>query len=79
MYIPYNFGLNGDRDISYTKFIDDYKEDIYKVFAALYKKYTSKYHDIIIGEMGTVNKNNTEYRNERAKYYVKKTKKSHML
>ena len=76
MYTPYNFALNGD--MSYTKFTDNYREELYEDFAALYKKYTSKYHNIIIGEMGTVNKNNTEDRIEWAKYYVKKARKFHM-
>ena len=76
MYTPYNFALNGD--MNYTTFTDAYREELYEDFVALYKKYTSNYHSVIIGEMGTVNKNNTEDRIEWAKYYVKKARKFHM-
>ena len=76
MYTPYNFALNGD--MNYTTFTDSYREELYEDFVALYKKYTSNYHSVIIGEMGTVNKNNTEDRIEWAKYYVKKARKFHM-
>ena len=76
MYTPYNFALNGD--MTYTKFIDAYREELYEDFVMLYKKYTSKGYNVIIGEMGTVNKNNTEERIEWAKYYVKKARKFHM-
>ena len=76
MYTPYNFALNGD--MAYTQFIDEYREELYEDFVMLYKKYTSKGYNVIIGEMGTVNKNNTEDRIEWAKYYVKKARKFHM-
>jgi endoglucanase len=76
MYTPYNFALNGD--MSYTEFTDAYREELYEDFVALYKKYVSKGYNIIIGEMGTVNKNNTYDRIEWAKYYVKKARQFHM-
>ena len=76
MYTPYNFALNGDMD--YTTFTDAYREELYEDFVGLYKKYVSKGYNVIIGEMGTVNKNNTEERIEWAKYFVKKARQFHM-
>ena len=76
MYTPYNFALNGD--MTYTKFTDDYREELYNDFSILYQKYVSKGHNVIIGEMGTVNKNNTEDRIEWAKYFIRKSRKFHM-
>ena len=76
MYTPYNFALNGD--MAYTLFIDAYREELYDDFTTLYKKYVSKGHNVVIGEMGTVNKNNTDDRIEWAKYFVRKARKFHM-
>ncbi len=76
MYTPYNFALNAD--MSYTTFTDAFREELFDDFSTLYKKYISSYHSVIIGEMGTINKNNTEERIEWAKYYVKKARKFHM-
>ena len=76
MYSPYNFALNGD--MAYTLFIDAYREELYDEFTTLYKKYVSKGHNVVIGEMGTVNKNNTNERIEWAKYFVRKARKFHM-
>ena len=76
MYTPYNFALNGDMD--YTTFTDAYREELYEDFVGLYKKYVSKGYNVIIGEMGTVNKNNTEERIEWARYFVKKARQFHM-
>ena len=72
MYTPYNFALNPD--MNYTKFIDAFREELYEDFSTLYKKYTSKGHNVIIGEIGIINKNNIEDRIEWAKYYVKKAR-----
>ena len=74
MYTPYNFALNAD--MNYTKFTDSLREELFEDFSTLYKKYTANYHSVIIGEMGTINKNNTEDRIEWAKYYVKKQENS---
>ena len=76
MYTPYNFALNGD--MAYTEFIDMYREELYEDFVLLYKKYVSKGINVIIGEMGTINKNNTDERIEWAKYFVKKARRFHM-
>ena len=63
---PYNLALNGD--MAYTKFTDEYIEELYEDCINLYQKYTAKGINVIIGEMGTVNKNNTKERKEWAKY-----------
>ena len=76
MYAPYDFALNGDME--YTKFTDAYKEELYENFVTLYKKYTSLGHNIVIGEMGSTNKNNTEERNAWGEYYIKNARKFHM-
>ena len=76
MYTPYDFALNGNMD--YTRFTDAYKEEIYEDFSNLYQKYVSNGYNIIIGEMGTVNKNNTEDRNAWAEFFVKNSRKFHM-
>ena len=34
--------------------------------------------NVVIGEMGSVNKNNTQTRNEWAKYYIRNARKFHM-
>ena len=69
MFAPYQFCLDGNME--YTQFLDSYKDEIYENFVNLYKKYVSKGHSIIIGEMGSVNKNNTKERTEWAKFYIK--------
>ena len=76
MYTPYDFALNGDME--YTKFTDEYKEELYEDFVNLYKKYISLGHNIVIGEMGTVNKNNIEERKAWGEYYIKNIRKLHM-
>jgi endoglucanase len=76
MYTPYNFALNGD--MNYVKFKDEYKEELYEDFVDLYKKYTSLGYNVVIGEMGTVNKNNTDDRLAWAEYFVKTARKFHM-
>ncbi|MBR6072206.1 MAG: glycoside hydrolase family 5 protein, partial [Acholeplasmatales bacterium] len=76
MFAPYQFCLDGNME--YTQFLDSYKDEIYENFVNLYKKYVSKGHSIIIGEMGSVNKNNTKERTEWAKFYIKNARKFHM-
>ena len=76
MYLPYNFALNGD--MTYTNFTEEYREELYDIFSSLYKKYIAKGQNVLIGEFGTVNKNNTADRIEWAKYYVRKARKFHM-
>ena len=76
MYTPYNFALNGD--MAYTKFTDAFKEEIYEDFVNLYKKYTSSGYSIVIGETGTVNKNNTDDREAWAEYFISNARKFHM-
>ena len=76
VYTPYNFALN--KDMAFTRFTDAFKEEIYEDFVNLYKKYTAMGHNIVIGEMGTVNKNNTEDRLAWAEYFVQNARKFHM-
>ena len=67
MYAPYNFALNADS--TYDKFLESYKTELTTNFKALYDKFVSKNIQIILGEMGTLNKNNTEDRINYGKFY----------
>ncbi len=76
MYLPYNFCMNAD--MSFTKFEDAYKNEVVGDFKTLYEKFTLKGHHVIIGEMGTINKNNTEDRIEWAKMFIENSRKYQM-
>ena len=76
MYAPYDFALNGD--MQFTKFTDAYKEELYENLVTLYKKYISLGHNIVIGEMGSTNKNNKEERDAWGEYYIKHARKFNM-
>ena len=76
MYAPYDFALNADK--TYTKFEESYKDDLKNNFEALYKKFISNNQHVIIGEMGVVNKNNTEDRLAWAEYYVTTARHYHL-
>lgn len=72
-YIPYNAAFNGD---SGEKTLSDGgKREIDTLMSNIDKLYLSKDIPVIIGEFGSVNKNNTEGRIEIAKYYVSCAKK----
>lgn len=66
MNSPYNLSLNAD--VSYSIFTEVFREELFEEFSTLYKKYTANYHNIIIGEMGIINKNNIKKRIEETKY-----------
>ena len=73
MYLPYNFAMNAD--MSYTTFEESYASELYSDFKNLYESFVLKGHNVIIGEMGVTNKNNTEERIKWAKYYVSTARK----
>ena len=73
MYLPYNFAMNGD--MSYTTFEETYANELYSDFKNLYESFILKGHNVIIGEMGVTNKNNTEERVKWAKYYISNARK----
>ena len=76
MYLPYNFVMNPD--MSFTTFEESYANELYSDFKNLYETFVLKGINIIVGEMGIVNKNNTEERVKWAKYYVSTARKFNM-
>ena len=76
MYLPYNFAMNAD--MSFTKFEEAYKNEVVGDFKTLYENFVLKGHHVVIGEMGTVNKNNTEDRIEWAKMFIENSRKYQM-
>ena len=73
MYLPYNFAMNGD--LSYVTFEESYGNELYSDFKNLYELFILKGHNVIIGEMGVTNKNNTEERIKWAEYYISTARK----
>ena len=73
MYAPYDFAMNPDMDL--CEFTDEYKKELEDKFVSLYYKFVQKGYNIVAGEMGAVNKNNTEARVEWGKYYVGLTRR----
>lgn len=72
-YIPYNAAFNGN---SGEKALSDSgKREIDTLLSNIDKMYLSKDIPVIIGEFGSVNKNNTAGRVEIAEYYVSSAKK----
>ena len=76
MYAPYDFALNADK--RYTKFEESYKIELKDNFDTLYKRFVSNNQQVIIGEMGVVNKNNTEDRLAWADYFVSTARHYHL-
>ena len=76
MYLPYNFAMNAD--MSFTKFEEAYKNEVVGDFKTLFEKFVLKGHHVVIGEMGTTNKNNTEDRIEWAKMFIENSRKYQM-
>ena len=73
MYAPYDFAMNPDMELSV--FTDEYKKELDDKFTALYYKYVQRGYSIVAGEMGAINKNNTQARIEWGKYYVGLTRR----
>lgn len=72
-YIPYNAAFNGDS--GEKNLSDSGKREIDTLMSNIDKLYLSKGIPVIIGEFGSVNKNNTAGRVEIAEYYVSTAKK----
>ena len=73
MYLPYNFAMNSD--MSYVTFEESYGNELYSDFKNLYETFVLKGHNVIIGEMGVTNKNNTEERVKWAKFYIEASRR----
>ena len=76
MYLPYNFAMNAD--MSFTTFEEAYKNEVVGDFKTLFENFVLKGHHVVIGEMGTTNKNNTEARIEWAKMFIENSRKYQM-
>ena len=76
MYFPYDFAFNSNTN--YKTFDDRIKNDFYFILRNLYDNYVLRGYHIIIGEMGCVNKNNTEERVKWANFYIQTTRKFQM-
>lgn len=73
MYFPYDFTLNADN--TYTKIFDNYKYELTNNFRAIYGKFVAKNVQVILWEMGTLNKINTEDRIEYGRFYIRNARK----
>ena len=73
MYAPYDFAMNPDMKLSV--FTDEYKKELDNKFSSLYYKYVQRGYSIVAGEMGAINKNNTQARIEWGEYYVGLTRR----
>lgn len=69
-YAPDSISLNLDSKMK--KFTNRGKEEIDSVFSDIKKAYISKGIPVIMGEFGTMNKDNTAERVKAAKYYLQK-------
>ena len=76
-YTPYNLAMNAD--MSYTDFDASCRREIDDFMTKQYEKYGKNGVGIIIDEMGIINKNNPEAREEWATYFVAKAKSLGML
>ena len=68
MYMPYEFAMKPDIEVS--TFTKEMEISMYNTFKNLYFKYIQQGIHIVVGEMGTVNKNNTADRVAWAVYYL---------
>ncbi|MGN0581193.1 MAG: glycoside hydrolase family 5 protein [Oscillospiraceae bacterium] len=72
-YIPYNFALASDNFTDYWSSSDpSCTAEIDNLMTTLKAYFLDKGIPVIIGEMGCVNRNNTENRKDWARYYVSK-------
>ena len=76
MYTPYNFALNEDK--KYDVFTKEFQQELLDDFKYLYDNLILKGNHVIIGEMGTVDKDNMEERLKYAKFYVENARKYHL-
>ncbi|ORX51021.1 cellulase-domain-containing protein, partial [Piromyces finnis] len=72
-YTPYHFALD-QSEMAYSVYNDTTEIEIDYVLNGIYSSLVSKNVPVIIGEFGTVNRNNYESRVKWARYYVKRAK-----
>ena len=64
-----------NEDMSFVTLEEAYANELYSDFKNLYDSFILKGHNVIIGEMGITNKNNTEERIKWAEYYISTIRK----
>jgi endoglucanase len=69
MYSPYSFAMDASGTSSWGSATD--KSSLDAEFDAVYNKFVKNGRAVVIGEMGSINKNNQSSRIAHAKYYVK--------
>ena len=73
MYAPYDFAMNPD--MSLNEFTLEYRAELYEKFTTIYQKFVKNGHHVVVGEMGVVNKNNTQARVSWGRYYLESCRK----
>ena len=68
MYAPYEFVM--EPNMTHNKFTPAYRNELYQNFKRLNQKFVQKGYHVVIGEMGIVNKNNTQDRIAWGQYYL---------
>ena len=76
MYSPYEFSMNPDMTID--KFTEDHQIELHLKFEVLFNMFIKAGYNVIIGEFGAIDKNNTEARLAWGKYYITAARKNHM-
>ena len=73
MYAPYDFVMNPD--MTKNDFTLEYRAELYEKFTTIYKKFVLNGYHVVVGEMGIVNKNNTQARVNWGRYYLESCRK----
>lgn len=73
-YSPYNLCLNHQSDIA--KFTEKDRIEVRRIMERLNKRFVSNGIDVIIGEIGILNKNNPDARKAWASYFIGEAKKA---
>ena len=78
-YSPYNFAMNAYDQWQTDKWGSDAdKENLKNELQYYYDSFVAKGVPLVMGEMGSTNKNNTDDRKELAKYYIQYAKERHI-
>ena len=73
LYSPYDFAMDAYSGV--TTCSSSCKSELDGYFSTLYSKFVSKGYGVVIGEIGSINKNNASARTEWGKYFVTNARK----
>ena len=73
LYSPYDFAMDAYSGV--TTCSSSCKSELDGYFSTLYSKFVSKGYGVVIGETGSINKNNASARTEWGKYFVTQARK----